>query len=66
MNPLNCKTIFNLPNILFYFSQDGGLDHEEYTLALHLCNLVKLGKELPDSLPVKLVPVSKRMNTLAM
>jgi len=42
------------------FERDGVLDADEFALALHLTERVKLGQNIPDVLPVSLVPPSKR------
>jgi len=42
------------------FEKDGTLDMDEFALALHLTELVKMGKTIPDNLPMSLVPPSKR------
>ena len=40
--------------------KDGSLDAEEFTIAMHLCELVNGGEEAPDVLEVGKVPKSKR------
>jgi len=40
--------------------RDGTLDMDEFALALHLTEIVKMGKNLPDTLPMSLIPPSKR------
>eukprot|EP01124_Arcella_intermedia_P019482 TRINITY_DN267_c0_g1_i1.p1 TRINITY_DN267_c0_g1~~TRINITY_DN267_c0_g1_i1.p1 ORF type:complete len:512 (-),score=109.11 TRINITY_DN267_c0_g1_i1:36-1487(-) len=42
------------------FEKDGQLDAEEFALALHLTEEVKMGRKVPDVLPASLVPPSKR------
>jgi len=42
------------------FEKDGTLDNDEFALALHLTEMVKSGKTIPEPLPLSLVPPSKR------
>jgi len=42
------------------FEKDGQLDAEEFALALYLTELCKRGGNVPDVLPLSLVPPSKR------
>jgi len=42
------------------FEKDGTLDIDEFALALHLTEMVKQGKTIPEPLPLSLVPPSKR------
>jgi len=42
------------------FEKDGQLDAEEFALALYLTELCKRGSNIPDNLPLSLVPPSKR------
>jgi GTPase SAR1 family protein len=42
------------------FEKDGQLDAEEFALALYLTELCKRGSNIPDNLPISLVPPSKR------
>jgi len=42
------------------FEKDGVLDADEFALALHMTEMVKLGQTIPDVLPLRLVPPSKR------
>jgi len=42
------------------FEKDGMLDADEFALALHLTEVVKMGGKIPDVLPASLVPPSKR------
>jgi len=42
------------------FEKDGQLDADEFALALYLTELAKRGAIVPDTLPVSLIPPSKR------
>jgi len=42
------------------FEKDGKLDCEELALALHLTEKVKMGEDVPDKLPYRMIPPSKR------
>jgi len=42
------------------FEKDGQLDADEFALALHLTEVVKMGGKIPDVLPPSLVPPTKR------
>jgi len=42
------------------FEKDGTLDSDEFALAMYLCQRVKAGDEVPQVLPPKLIPPSKR------
>jgi len=42
------------------FEKDGQLDADEFALALHLTEVVKMGGKIPDVLPPSLIPPSKR------
>jgi len=42
------------------FEKDGVLDADEFALALHMTEMVKLGQTIPDVLPMRLIPPSKR------
>jgi len=42
------------------FEKDGTLDIDEFALALHLTEIVKTGKTIPDTLPMSLIPPTKR------
>jgi len=42
------------------FEKDGTLDADEFALAMFLCQQVKAGKPVPQSLDFQLVPPSKR------
>ena len=39
--------------------KDGGLDKEEFAIAMHLARLAVSGTQLPEKLPLTLVPESK-------
>jgi len=54
------RLIWNLSSI----DGKGSLDLEEFTVALHLAEIVKSGKPLPTSLPLPLVPPSKRASPI--
>ncbi len=41
--------------------KDGMLDDEEFALAMHLINIKLDGHDLPEDLPLHLVPPSKRI-----
>ena len=41
-------------------SQNGMLDEEEFSLAMHLVKIKKEGHDLPATLPAHLIPPSKR------
>ena len=41
-------------------NQNGMLDEEEFSLAMHLIKLKKEGHDLPGTLPTHLIPPSKR------
>jgi len=49
------RVIWDLSDV----DRDGALDLEEFTLALHLCDLAK-SNQLPEKLPTELIPPSKR------
>ena len=40
--------------------KDGQLDCEEFCIALHLCDCVKMGVPLPPKLPPDLMPAKSR------
>jgi len=40
--------------------KDGMLDDEEFALAMHLINIKLDGHDLPDELPIHLIPPTKR------
>jgi len=42
------------------FEKDGQLDADEFALALYLTELCKRGANIPDTLPISLIPPSKR------
>lgn len=42
------------------YDKDGALTDEEFALAMHLINIRKSGKDLPDHLPDHLIPPSQR------
>lgn len=42
--------------------KDGALDSDEFALAMHLIHIKLDGYDLPDELPVHLVPPSKKYN----
>lgn len=50
------------PSVIWDLSDmdnDGMLDLEEFTVAMHLCDRTKAGEPLPDGLPRNMVPPSK-------
>lgn len=49
------RVIWDLSDI----DTDGALDLKEFTLAMHLCNMVKAGEAVPDRLPQELIPPGK-------
>ena len=44
---------------------DGGLDGDEFCVAMHLCHKSMAGEAAPDSLPPALIPPSKRFGVPA-
>ncbi|CAN0358208.1 unnamed protein product, partial [Hapterophycus canaliculatus] len=50
-----CRIIWDLSDM----DNDGMLDLEEFTVAMHLCDKTKNGEPLPDALPRSIVPPSK-------
>jgi len=50
------KKIWNLADI----DRDGRLDAEEFAVAMHLCEVVKEGGEVPEGLEEGMVPEGKR------
>lgn len=51
------RQIWNLSDI----DRDGYFDHEEYVVAMFLCDaVIQKGRPIPDSLPASVVPPSKR------
>lgn len=43
---------------------DGRLSCDEFVLAMHLCDVARVGEKLPDSLPQELVPPAMRRPSL--
>ena len=56
------RAIWELSNV----NKDGVLDDEEFAIAMHLCEVVKGGGELPEILPIEMIPISKRMKGMKM
>ena len=54
------KAIWNLSSI----DGKGSLDNDEMALALHLSKMATQGESLPDRLPLRFVPPSKRASPL--
>ena len=50
------RDIWNLADI----DQDGKMDDEEFAICMYLIGSIKNGKKLPESLPMKYVPINKR------
>jgi hypothetical protein len=51
------RRIWNLSDI----DRDGYFDHEEYVVAMFLCDaVIQKGRPIPESLPSTVVPPSKR------
>lgn len=51
------RQIWNLSDI----DRDGYLDHEEYVVAMFLCDaVIQKGRPIPESLPPSVIPPSKR------
>lgn len=50
------KKVWDLSDV----DRDGYLDKDEFSVAMYLCQAIKVGKKLPTTLPEKLVPPSKR------
>jgi len=50
------RTVWNLSDI----DRDGNLDADEFAVAMHLARDATSGKQLPTTLPLELVPPSKR------
>lgn len=52
------RQIWNLSDI----DRDGYFDHEEYVVAMFLCDaVIQKGRPIPDSLPTTVIPPSKRV-----
>lgn len=62
----NCWTfsIFVLFRNLADFDKDGKLTCEEFCIAMHLADLVKVGVTLPPKLPVELYPNKGRAGSI--
>lgn len=39
---------------------DGRLSCDEFVLAMHLCDIAKLGEKIPTTLPIELIPPAFR------
>ena len=50
------RAIWDLSDI----DKDGSLDAEEFTIAMHLCERVHEGGDIPEELEETEVPISKR------
>ena len=51
------RQIWNLSDI----DKDGLFDHEEYVVAMFLCDaVIQKGRPIPTELPVSVIPPSKR------
>ena len=50
------RAIWDLSDI----DKDGKLDAEEFAIAMHLCEMVKEGEEIPEGLEENMVPIGKR------
>ena len=44
--------------------KDGALDGDEFALAMHLVSIKLDGFDMPDELPLHLIPPSKKLNTI--
>lgn len=57
VDPGKLRQVWNLSSV----DGQASLDKDEFILAIHLCSVVKNGGQLPDILPMQLVPPSKRI-----
>lgn len=39
---------------------DGRLSCDEFVLAMHLCDIAKIGEKIPNTLPIELIPPAFR------